>query len=244
LNGRFLPNIAGVDYSPVSELNLNFREIYIADATSENAQNVIMVILNKIYNITHEVYKLSTSPDIDVNDFIRIVKDSIGKLKSQIPRCGEAFHKIEESIDLLRGNFDDYYKDFRESGNPTVIMENFVVDVSKKTKASAKLAFQFKKIIQHYQKIAANKNQDPRLKVLFQQFDKNMAALNAAENSTEEAEDEDSDDDCPDLQAVVNSELAALLHLHMIPTRDVEEEQVPELVKTDTTKSVEIAKEE
>ena len=215
MNPKFLYNISGVDYSPVSELNLNFKSIYINDLTSTESQKVIMAILNKTYDITHEVYSLSVSPDIDVNDFVRVVRDSIGELKSTIPRCDAAFRKIEESIGMLKDNFSDYYKDFRMSGNPTVIMENFVIDVSKSTKANAKIAFQFTKIIRHYRKITATKRQDPRLKVLFQQFDRNLAALSKEEENTAEEEESD-DEDVPDLSQIVDKELAELLHKYAV----------------------------
>jgi len=214
LNKKFLTNLAGLDFSPVEGLNLNFKEIYINDAMSEEHQNIIMYILNRIYNVTYEIYTISTSPDIDVEEFVKIVKVSIAQLKHEIPRCEIAFKKIEESIDLLKNNFGSYYKDFRSTGNPAVIMENFVVDVTKSTNADTKLAMQFKKIIMHYRKLAAGRSNDPKLKVLFQQFDRNMEALDKAtkEGADLSSDDDDSDDECPNLKDVVDAELSALLH--------------------------------
>ena len=213
LNKKFLINLPGVDFNPVEGLNLNFKELYISDAISDEYQNIIMYILNRIYIVTYEIYTISSSPDIDVDEFVKIVKVSIAQLKHEIPRCEIAFKKIEESIDLLKSNFGSYYKDFRSTGNPAVIMENFVVDVTKTTNANTKLAMQFKKIIMHYRKLAASRGNDPKLKVLFQQFDRNMEKLDkATKGDTEESSGDDSDDDCPNLKDVVDAELSELLH--------------------------------
>jgi|694.fasta_scaffold27672_2 hypothetical protein len=213
LNKKFLTNLSGLEFNPVEGLNLNFKELYINDAMSEEYQNIIMYILNRIYNVTYEIYTISTSPDIDVDEFVKIVKVSISQLKHEIPRCEIAFKKIEDSIDLLKNNFGSYYKDFRSTGNPAVIMENFVVDVTKTTNANTKLAMQFKKIIMHYRKLAAGRSNDPKLKVLFQQFDRNMEALDkATKEGADESSDDESDDDCPNLKDVVDAELSELLH--------------------------------
>src|SRR5690606_16079398 len=113
----------------------------------------LMVVLHKLYAIGHDVYEAVSAPDVNVNDFVEVIMGSIGDVQKHIPRCDAAFKKIIESVDLLKGNFGDYYKDFTASGNPTIIMENFVVDVSKNTKSSPAVTAQFRRIIAHYRKL-------------------------------------------------------------------------------------------
>ena len=192
LKDRFLLKGGGMNFAPLPFLIFNFKQIYIDDRLSEDNKDFILTILHKLYTISHEVYDTLSSPDIDVNEFVTIIMSSIDDVKKQIPRCEQAFNKIAESVDLLKGNFNGYYKDYISSNNPTIIMENFVLDVSKNTRASPTLTAQFRKIIAHYRKIASQQANNPKLQTLFQQVDKNFQEL---ENQRKKADMENSDDE-------------------------------------------------
>jgi len=191
LKDKFLLK-GGLNFAPLPFLIFNFKQIYIDDRLSEDNKDFILTILHKLYTISHEVYDTLSSPDIDVNEFVTIIMSSIDDVKKQIPRCEQAFNKIAESVDLLKGNFNGYYKDYISSNNPTIIMENFVLDVSKNTRASPTLTAQFRKIIAHYRKIAAQQANNPKLQTLFQQVDKNFQEL---ENQRKKADMENSDEE-------------------------------------------------
>ena len=201
LKDKFLLK-GGLNFAPLPFLIFNFKQIYIDDRLSEENKDFILVILHKLYTISHEIYDTISSPDIDVNEFVTIIMNSIDDVKKHIPRCDQAFNKIAESVDLLRGNFNSYYKDYISSNNPTIIMENFVLDVSKNTRASPTLTAQFRKIISHYRKIASQQANNPKLQTLFQQVDKNFQELenqrkkaDSGENDGDEDADEDADAD-------------------------------------------------
>uniref|UniRef100_A0A6C0I0R5 Uncharacterized protein n=1 Tax=viral metagenome TaxID=1070528 RepID=A0A6C0I0R5_9ZZZZ len=196
LKDKFLLK-GGLNFAPLPFLIFNFKQIYIDDRLSEDNKDFILTILHKLYTISHEVYDTLSSPDIDVNEFVTIIMSSIDDVKKQIPRCEQAFNKIAESVDLLKGNFNGYYKDYISSNNPTIIMENFVLDVSKNTRASPTLTAQFRKIIAHYRKIAAQQANNPKLQTLFQQVDKNFQEL---ENQRKKADMENSDDEEEELE--------------------------------------------
>jgi hypothetical protein len=115
---------------------------------------------------------------------------SIEEVKKAIPRCDQAFQKIIDSISLLKGNFSNYYKDFTISGNPTIIMENFVLDVSKNTKSSPTVMAQFRKIISHYRKLASQHASNPKLQSLFSQVDANFKELEKCESSDSSSDNE------------------------------------------------------
>jgi len=193
LKGDFILRIAGNKLCPLPDLpEVNFRTMYIDDRLTPQDKNFLLLILNKLYTVSHDVYEAVSAPDIDVKEFVKVIMSSIGEIKKQIPRCEQAFQKIIDSVGLLQNNFDGYYKDFVASNNPTIIMENFVIDVSKSTNASPKVTAQFRQIIGYYRKIASQQASNPKLQSLFKQVDKNFQELekNTKEGSESESESE------------------------------------------------------
>lgn len=202
LQDRFMTKTAGMSFAPFEHLpDLNIKQIYIDDRLTPDEKHFIMIVLHKAYHITHDIYEASSSPDIDVNEFVDVISGSIGEVRKHIPRCDAAFDRIAESVDLLRGNFDGYYRDFVASNNPMVIMENYVLDVKDSVKATPVLTGQFRQIVAHYRKLARSQSQDPKMKALFDQFDKNYQELEkddqkaAKEGPEEDSEDESSDEE-------------------------------------------------
>lgn len=182
-------------FSPLEGLPvLNVKHMYINDRLSPEDKKFILLILHKMYTISHDVYEAVSSPDINVDDFATLIMDSIGDVKKQIPRCDGAFDKIVKSIDLLKGNFSGYYKDYVASNNPTIIMENFVIDVSKSTKSSPQITSQFRRIIMHYRKISSESSTNPKLQTLFKKVDQNFQELEKKDREADgEEESEESD---------------------------------------------------
>ena len=175
LRDKFLRD-AGMQFAPLPDLpQLNFKRIYGESAAGE--REFVLVVLHKLLTISHDVYDALSAPDVDVDEFVEVIMSSIEEVKKHIPRCDQAFSKIVESVGLLRGNFTSYYKDFSASGNPSVMMENFVLDVSKSTNASPQVTAQFRRIISHYRKLASQQSQNPKLQSLFAQVDANFQEL-------------------------------------------------------------------
>lgn len=133
-----------------------------------------------LYNTCFDVYQIITSPDIDISKFSDLIVESIKQAKKMIPRANKAFRKIEESVELLKDNFQNYYKDFVTTKNPTIIIENFILDVSKENSGDVdlELARQFKKIVMFYQKKSQGKIKDPKVNKLFEMLNKNFEMLN------------------------------------------------------------------
>lgn len=196
LNAIFLTKSAGNVLSPLPDFpQMNFKRIYNDDILNDNDRSFILMFISKMYEISYNVYEALSSPDVDVNEFVAVILNSVDQIKKHIPRCNEAFDKILESVDILKNNFDGYYKDFLSSNsNAAIIMENFVLDVSKNTKATPKLTTQFRTIIAHYRKIALQTNTDPRLKTLFKHVEKNFSELEKCQKD-EAYEDPEPDQD-------------------------------------------------
>ena len=188
---RFLVRSAGLTFAPLPDLPaLNFKQIYISDCLSAGDRGLLLTVLHKLLAVSHDVYDTISTPDVDVDEFVRVIVASLDDVKRQIPRCDEAFDKIRDSVGLLKGNFGGYYKDFVASNNPSIIMENFVLDVSKSTTSSPKITGQFRRIIGHYRKLAAQQASHPKLQTLFQHVDKNFQELE--KRSRADAGDDDS----------------------------------------------------
>jgi len=159
---------------------LPFKQMFINDKLKNNvdAKKYVLMFLHMMYNRTYEIYKIITSPDVDVDKFVEIVAKSIDEIKTKIPRCNEAFDKIKNATHLLKDNFGDYYKDFVESENPTIIMENFISDVAQSAEGSPQLIMQFKRIISFYRKNAEQHMQsNPQLKQVFSMVNSQMSVL-------------------------------------------------------------------
>ena len=115
-----------------------------------------------------DLYKSYSKVDIDTENFVKDVRITVEKLKKQIPRCNEAFQKILDSTDLLKDNYEDYYKDYVGSQNSMIIAENFIQDVAGTVDKSPRLALQFRKIIQHLRNMTNRLiAQDPKYKDTF-----------------------------------------------------------------------------
>jgi hypothetical protein len=193
LKDRFLTKVAGLTLCPLPDLpQLNFKQIYNDDRLIPTDREFVLTVLHKLYTISHDVYEAVSAPDVDVGEFVDVIMSSISQVRKNIPRCDQAFDKIVESVDLLKGNFTGYYRDYIASSNPTIIMENFVLDVSKNTKSSPVVTTQFKQIIMHYRKLASQQASHPKLQSLFQQVDKNFQELESKSAAADEQPDSDS----------------------------------------------------
>lgn len=182
--------------------NFDIKMIYTHTKYDESVSKYLLIFLNMLYKTTYEIYEIITSPDIDISKFSDIIVQSIKQAKKMIPRAGRAFKKIEESVELLKNNFQNYYKDFISTKNPTIILENFILDCSKENgeDVDLELARQFKRIVMFYQKKSQGKIKDPRVNQLFEMLNKNFEMLNVKESDIKEYnDDEDSEDDVEEI---------------------------------------------
>lgn len=183
LRGVFLETMPGVSFAPLCDFDV--KDGYM-QTTDIGKQEFILVYLHKIFTYGYQMYREYVSPDINISQLTSVVENAIGTLRKQpeLNRCGEAFDLIIKSLSKLHENFGEYYIDFLQSRNASTIFEHFVLDVAKDTSASTQrhnrmIAAQFKKIVGHYQKLAANSGQSTQAQAqkLFAQFDHFNAQL-------------------------------------------------------------------
>jgi hypothetical protein len=186
---------AGLTFAPLPDLPaLNFKYLYNNQPrTSEEDQEYYRAVLHKLYTITHDLYEAFSMPDIDVDEFVESTRESLKEVRKQIPRCDEAFDRLIESVSLLKTNFSSYYKDSQSSGNKMVIIENFVLDVSKAQKTqNAKVSRQFRDIISKYKSmVQMSHSADPQLSAAFAEVNKQISLYeHQSQIADAEAEDE------------------------------------------------------
>ncbi|MHB2029560.1 MAG: hypothetical protein ACYCPT_12200, partial [Acidimicrobiales bacterium] len=176
-NASFIINMAG-DFCPFPFSTLNLKLLFIEN-TNPEIQHYFMLVLDKALTWTHNLYNEINQPDIDIEKFSQLIRDNIEAVKKlpELCRCTEAFAKITNSLDLLKTNFNSYYKDFITTQSPSIIMENFVIDVSKATTGSPSLTHEFRRIIQYYRKQANANIKDPRIKEMFKKLNDRYAEI-------------------------------------------------------------------
>lgn len=173
---KFILRAEGVSVEIFNFTRMNFKSLL--GSVDEKMRNYILIFLQMVYKKCTEGYKISTSPDIDVSKFSEVLVRSINDIRKHIPRCDKAFDKIEESVKLLQTNFDGYYKDFIQSQNPGIIIENFVLDVAQDSNADPQTTLQFRKIINFYKDHMKKQNiKDPKIQKLFDMLGQNLDVL-------------------------------------------------------------------
>lgn len=181
LSDGFLTKSPMLTFEPIEDLPVNFKLIYISSLITDDERKLLLLSIHKIYAVSMDLYQAYSKVDIDTENFVKAVRITVEKLKKQIPRCEEAFRKILDSTDLLKDNYEDYYKDYVGSQNSMIIAENFIQDVAGTVDRSPKLALQFRKIIQHLRNMTNRLiAQDPKYKDTF------GSLLDQADNSFEE----------------------------------------------------------
>lgn len=203
LNHKFILMMPGAEFCPFpfTKLNLKYAVSHIsANAGSNNAASplldLILIVLNKLFSLSYNLYKLINTPDIDIDEFVEVVMRNIQEARKHIPRCNKAFDKLAKSVEMLKDNFPTYYRDFVQSSNSTIIIENFVLDVANSTKADVELMRQFRQIITHYRKVASQQVKNPQVKGLLDKINEQFSKFDKYANiKIDEKVDEDTSDD-------------------------------------------------
>ena len=214
LTDTFINAEPGTEFELFSFTSLDFKKLWVHSNMKKIIKTYILSILNKLLEETVKIYKVITSPDVDIDKFTEILMTNISQLKTQpgLHRCKNAFRRIEESVDLLKTNFGDYYRDSVSCDNPNIIMESFIVDVSKKGSHDPRILREFRIIIMHMQKLSNSngRGKDPKVKKLFSILNKNFELIEKKDpNIMKPAEGEQEQEDEVDADKKESMENAA-----------------------------------
>ncbi len=162
LSDSFIKRAVGEEFYIFDFAKINFKHLFthilaenFQDSEElESAKKYILVMCNMLYITMSDIYTMVTSPDVDIDKLSELIVQAISAAKKQVPRCDKAFRLIENSVDMLKNGMSSYYKDFVASGNPAIIFENFINDISNDLNIDTQTLGQFKRIIFHFRKRA------------------------------------------------------------------------------------------
>jgi len=160
---------------------LDLKQLWAHNNINTIIKKYVLNMLHVLWKDTMDIYKIITSPDVDIVKFTKLLIDSLSQLRKQpgLERCNNAFNRIEKSVELLNDKFDIYYRESIISSNPNMIIESFIVDVSNQGGADARLTREFRQIINHMHKVSQNngKNKDPNVQKLFKMLNQNFEMM-------------------------------------------------------------------
>ncbi len=196
IDDGFLKSSNMADLKLFTFCDFDIKYLYVYGNVDESVKRYIVVFLSMMLKSTKEIFDIITSPDVDINKVSKIVIDVIASTKKLLPRCSKAFDKIEQSLDLLKNNFSEYYKDFVSTKDQSSIITNFLSDCTKQTdddggRVDMELTRQFMQITNFFRKQSAGKVKDPRVNELLNFLDSQFKSLDV----DEDADDEDSGED-------------------------------------------------
>ncbi len=174
---------------PFSDVDIKY--IYTFCSLDESAKRYIMLFLNIVYGASHDIYQIITNPDIDISKVADIVIATIAQVKKSVPRADRAFRKIEESMEMFKNNFTEYYRDFVVSKDPSVILTNFLTDckdthTESDNKSDLELARQFTKIAAFFKRELNGKIKDPNVEAILNSIEETFKSLDLEESDDEE----------------------------------------------------------
>lgn len=150
---NFIKRIPGLRMSPFEpDFDINFKDLFISNKLSNEDKQDIENLLKTYYEVSYSIYKLVISPDVNIDLFVEMLMTNIDQIKVAVPRCENAFKMIENATSMFKGNFNDYYKQFVITKNPSMILESFIIDVSKSDNVTPGVATEFTRILSFFKK--------------------------------------------------------------------------------------------
>jgi hypothetical protein len=186
ISGDFLKSSKVKDLQLFTFCDFDIKYLYVYGGADESTKKYIILFLSMMLKSTKEIFEVITSPDIDINKVSHIVVSVIAKTKKMLPRCSKAFSKLESSMDLLKNNFSEYYKDFVSTKDQSTIISSFISDCMKEEvdkaettsgKMDLELTRQFMEITNFFRKQHAGKIKDPAINNILEFLDKQFKSL-------------------------------------------------------------------
>lgn len=186
LSGDFLKSSKTKDLQLFTFCDFDIKYLYVYAGVDDSTKKYILLFLSMVLKSSKELFEIVTSPDIDIDKISKVVVDVIKSTKKMLPRCSKAFSKLESSMDLLKNNFSEYYKDFVSTKDQGTIVSNFIADCMKEESEKAEstsgkmdleLTRQFMEITNFFRKQHAGKIKDPAINDMLKFLDKQFKSL-------------------------------------------------------------------
>jgi hypothetical protein len=186
LKDNFIGQEVGLSFYIFPFSSLDLKLLWANNNFKPIVKKYILTILHKLYKSLFELYKIITSADVDIEQFSSILMMALGELKKhpKLHRCRNAFKRIEQSVNLLKDNFDQYFRDSVSSSNVYIMLENFICDVSSTGSNNTSVLREFRLIIQYMREMGekTGRNKDPNIQNLFTTLNSHYNIMEQKEN--------------------------------------------------------------
>ena len=131
--------------------DFDFKYIVI-HAAKENYP-VIFDELSKIKSIFAEFVAEAFEPPMDIEKMVYVVSEAFNQLELKLARCQDAFVILRSSLDILKNNYKEYYKECISTGNNLSFLDAYKRAITNnpalqnRRKKSATLQAQFNNIL-------------------------------------------------------------------------------------------------
>lgn len=178
---NFVNQEPGLTFRIFDFSSLDLKLLWAHDNMKLSVKKYILMVLSRLHGRSYELYRVITSPDVDIEKFTGLLINSIAELKKQpgLNRCKSAFARIEKSVELLKDKFSDYYRESIASENPNSLVTSFITDVSNQGGANANLTREFREIITYMTKVSqqTGKNKDPNVQKIMKMLNHNYSLM-------------------------------------------------------------------
>lgn len=182
LNHGFIIAMPTATWQPLASSKIcstDFKSLAMMD---ESVTRFVMLLLFNLYESGMAIWKMISTPDIDIERVSMLISESIQGIKKipAISRCHKAFDKLEKSVGLLKENFGEYYKSVIVTKDPSMLVQEYIIDVSKSSNPDPEVMRQFTTIINYYQKQQQERggHKNPKVQAAIDSITANFAKIN------------------------------------------------------------------
>ncbi len=166
---------------------LDFNELFTHDNFTQTMERIVGLILSILYNSSRSVFEYIFTPDFDYAVIVEIANEAIERLHTipELNRCTHAFGIMKKCARIFEAKFVEYYRDYLESGDNTIIFQNFAIDMQQDIKATPRIVMQLKQIMNYYKRQLSG-NEPPEIIHIFSFLEDNFVQL-SKEQKTQDA---------------------------------------------------------
>jgi hypothetical protein len=166
----FIMDAPGIALAPFQFAEkFNLKELWGDDRVTEPVRNTIMRIIDVIYHrVVLPTYEMIMTPDRDRDEAVGAIMASVESLriKPKFGRVGGAFRVLENSVGMLRDNYNSYYADSVRAKNSGIILEHFIRDVTERKPLTKSEKREFALLARMAGKGVANRTKNQNTKAL------------------------------------------------------------------------------
>jgi len=140
-------------------VDLSWDIFFISGSAPVSVKKYLLKMVYMLHSTCTGALEEYCRPNIDCAECVNAIYEALTHARTMVDRCDDAFDIMIQTLDGFKDKFPEYYKAFVITGNPYIILERFVGDVSKKCASySLGVKQQFSKIVTHFSNMKKQAN--------------------------------------------------------------------------------------